>query len=44
MKRERAEQSGAAVRIQSAKEALQPWAEKAIPLLALADFITSRDR
>ena len=30
--------------VNEAKEALQPWAEKAIPLLALADFITSRDR
>ena len=27
-----------------AKDALKPWAEKARPLLALADFITSRDR
>ena len=30
--------------VNEAKEALEPWAEKAIPLLALADFITSRDR
>ena len=30
--------------VNEAKESLQPWAEKAIPLLALADFITSRDR
>ena len=30
--------------VNEAKAALQPWAEKAIPLLALADFITSRDR
>ena len=30
--------------VNEAKEALQPWAEKAVPLLALADFITSRDR
>ena len=30
--------------VSEAKEALQPWAEKANPLLALADFITSRDR
>ena len=30
--------------VKEAKEALQPWAEKAMPLLALADFITSRDR
>ncbi len=27
-----------------AKHALEPWSEKALPLLALADFITSRDR
>ena len=30
--------------VREAKEALQPWSEKAMPLLALADFITSRDR
>jgi geranylgeranyl diphosphate synthase type II len=30
--------------VNEAKESLQPWAEKAMPLLALADFITSRDR
>ena len=30
--------------VQEAKAALQPWASKAMPLLALADFITSRDR
>ena len=30
--------------VNEAKEALQPWAAKADPLLALADFITSRDR
>jgi geranylgeranyl diphosphate synthase type II len=30
--------------VNEAKQALQPWAEKAVPLLALADFITSRDR
>ncbi|MED5320300.1 MAG: polyprenyl synthetase family protein, partial [Cyanobacteriota bacterium] len=30
--------------VNEAKESLQPWAEKAVPLLALADFITSRDR
>ena len=27
-----------------AKQALEPWADQAMPLLALADFITSRDR
>ena len=27
-----------------AKDALKPWEESAGPLLALADFITSRDR
>ena len=30
--------------VAEAKAALQPWAEHARPLLALADFITSRDR
>ena len=30
--------------VTEAKAALQPWAEHARPLLALADFITSRDR
>ena len=30
--------------VKEAKEALQPWADRAVPLLALADFITSRDR
>jgi geranylgeranyl diphosphate synthase type II len=30
--------------VNEAKQSLQPWAEKAMPLLALADFITSRDR
>ena len=30
--------------VSEAKDALNPWAERAQPLLALADFITSRDR
>lgn len=30
--------------IAEAKAALQPWRERAAPLLALADYITSRDR
>ena len=30
--------------VQEAKDALSPWADRAMPLLALADFITSRDR
>ena len=30
--------------VAEAKAALQPWPERAAPLLALADFITSRDR
>ena len=30
--------------VSEAKDALKPWADKALPLLALADFITSRDR
>ncbi len=30
--------------IKEAKEALKPWKKKALPLLALADYITSRDR
>jgi geranylgeranyl diphosphate synthase type II len=30
--------------VREAKEALQPWSDQAMPLLALADFITSRDR
>jgi geranylgeranyl diphosphate synthase type II len=30
--------------VDGAKEALEPWQERAQPLLALADYITSRDR
>ena len=30
--------------VREAKDALEPWSMKATPLLALADFITSRDR
>ncbi len=30
--------------VAEAKQALEPWADRAMPLLALADFITSRDR
>ena len=30
--------------VQKAKDALNPWAEKSQPLLALADYITNRDR
>jgi len=30
--------------IGAAKEALSPWRERAMPLLALADYITNRDR
>ncbi len=30
--------------VREAKEILKPWADKAQPLLALADYITSRDR
>ena len=30
--------------VREAKEILNPWADKAQPLLALADYITSRDR
>ena len=30
--------------VKEAQDALTPWAERAKPLLALADFITSRDR
>lgn len=30
--------------VDEAKEALEPWRERAQPLLALADYITSRDR
>jgi geranylgeranyl diphosphate synthase type II len=30
--------------VDEAKAALQPWRERAAPLLALADYITSRDR
>lgn len=30
--------------VKEAKDALTPWADRAMPLLALADFITSRDR
>jgi geranylgeranyl diphosphate synthase type II len=30
--------------VDGAKEALEPWRERAQPLLALADYITSRDR
>ena len=30
--------------VDEAKDALKPWAGKSMPLLALADFITSRDR
>ena len=30
--------------VKEAQDALTPWAERATPLLALADFITSRDR
>ena len=30
--------------VSEAKQALEPWADQAMPLLALADFITSRDR
>ena len=30
--------------VQEAKGVLKPWADKAQPLLALADYITSRDR
>ncbi len=30
--------------VAEAKEALEPWRDRAAPLLALADYITSRDR
>ena len=30
--------------IQEAKSALMPWEKNALPLLALADYITNRDR
>lgn len=30
--------------VKEAKDALAPWSDRAMPLLALADFITSRDR
>ena len=30
--------------VAKAKSALDPWPEKSKPLLALADYITSRDR
>ena len=30
--------------VAKAKNALDPWPEKSKPLLALADYITSRDR
>ena len=30
--------------VAEAKQALEPWADRAMPLFALADFITSRDR
>ncbi|WP_320664728.1 geranylgeranyl diphosphate synthase CrtE [Prochlorococcus sp. MIT 1223] len=30
--------------VQAAKDALNPWKEKSAPLLALADYITNRDR
>ena len=32
------------VLVTEAKDVLKPWADRALPLLALADFITSRDR
>ncbi|HJN36960.1 MAG: geranylgeranyl diphosphate synthase CrtE [Prochlorococcus sp.] len=34
----------AAQLVQEAKQALQPWASSAAPLLALADYVISRDR
>ena len=30
--------------VTKAKQALEPWEENASPLLALADYITNRDR
>ena len=30
--------------VEEAKSALEPWSSKPIPLLALADYITNRDR
>ncbi len=36
--------SRATALIEKAKSVLKPWEDSAVPLLALADYITNRDR